>query len=182
MPVGALGICRLNICFGVDFCLSEDCSLGLGLVMAYSSIEPKDSEQGDTDACQHTHGADIGILIAPSASVATLKLLVLLKIVHRSASAVRSAFCRRSITLGTIIRSPHMKGHAIYRAGRQIRDGQRLRVAMLDVDLSVQFLALLWVFIVVNTLNNRLSSIDSFVLPMLAVVMNRSLGDQMHLP
>ncbi|MEO8778944.1 MAG: EAL domain-containing protein [Rhodanobacter sp.] len=69
---------------------------------------------------------------------------------------------------------------ALYRAGRQIMDGQRLRGAMLGFALSVQFLALLWGFIVVDVLNTHLPSIDSFAFPMFVLVMGLSLGDQMH--
>ncbi|MEO7051888.1 MAG: EAL domain-containing protein, partial [Rhodanobacter sp.] len=69
---------------------------------------------------------------------------------------------------------------ALYRAGRQVMDGQRLRGAMLGLALSVQFLALLWGYIVVNTLNTHLPSIDSFAFPMFVLVMGLSLGDQMH--
>lgn len=69
---------------------------------------------------------------------------------------------------------------ALYRAGRQIMEGQRLRGAMLGLALSVQFLALLWGFIVVNTLNTHLPSVDAFAFPMFVLVMSLLLADQMH--
>ena len=85
-------------------------------------------------------------------------------------------------TLGRIFRwlSSAVFVWALYRAGRQIMDGQRLRGAMLCLALSIQFLALLWGYIVVNTLNTHLPSIDSFAFPMFVLVMGLSLGDQMH--
>ena len=85
-------------------------------------------------------------------------------------------------TLGRIFRwlSSAVFVWALYRASRQILDGQRLRGAMLGLALSVQFLALLWGYIVVNTLNTHLPSVDAFAFPMFVLVMGLSLGDQMH--
>lgn len=85
-------------------------------------------------------------------------------------------------TLGRVFRwlSSAVFVWALYRAGRQFIDGQRLRGAMLGLALALQFLALLWGYIVVNTLNTHLPSIDSFAFPMFVLVMGLSLGDQMH--
>ena len=69
---------------------------------------------------------------------------------------------------------------ALYRAGRMMLEGQRLRGAMLGLALSVQFLALLWGFIVVNTLGTHLPSLDAFAFPLFVLVMGLSLANQMH--
>ncbi|MEO8809180.1 MAG: EAL domain-containing protein [Rhodanobacter sp.] len=69
---------------------------------------------------------------------------------------------------------------ALYRAVRQIIGGDRLRGAMLGLSLLVQFLALLWGFIVVNALNMHLPSLDSFAFPMFVLLMGLSLADEMH--
>lgn len=69
---------------------------------------------------------------------------------------------------------------ALYRAARQFMDGQRLRGAMLGLCLSIQFLALLWGYIAVNTLGMRAPSLDAFAFPSFVLLMGLSLADQMH--
>ncbi|HEX2520352.1 MAG TPA: histidine kinase N-terminal 7TM domain-containing protein, partial [Castellaniella sp.] len=69
---------------------------------------------------------------------------------------------------------------AMYRAARQYRDGQRLRGAMLGICLLIQFLALLWGAIVVNTLGKPYPSIDAFAFLSFVLLMSLLLASQMH--
>jgi diguanylate cyclase (GGDEF)-like protein len=69
---------------------------------------------------------------------------------------------------------------ALYRAARQYLQGQRLRGALLGACLLVQFLALLWGVIVVDTLGMPYPSIDVFAFLSFVLLMGLSLAGQMR--
>jgi diguanylate cyclase (GGDEF)-like protein len=69
---------------------------------------------------------------------------------------------------------------AIYRGVRQYFDGQRMHGALLTLCLLVQFVALLWGAIIVNTLGKPFPSLDAFAFLSFVLLMGLSLAGQMH--